>query len=269
MKLSVDRLAFGYPSKPVGMEACFSLGAGEVLCLLGPNGSGKTTLFKTLLGLLPPQAGAVYLDDEDIKGWSRRRLAQAIGYVPQAHTAYFPFSVLETVLMGRTAHLRLFGTPSRHDVAIADRALATLNIAHLRDAIYTRISGGERQLTLIARALAQEPRILVMDEPTASLDFGNQMLVLDQVRGLAERGIGVVLSTHDPDHAFLCAQRVALLHKGKLIRLGAPPEVITAESLRLIYGVDVEVVALPGARKTAHVCVPRLSPSGQGRDGGG
>lgn len=260
MRLSADRLAFGYPSKPVGKEASFSLDPGEVLCLLGPNGSGKTTLFKTLLGLLPAQAGAVYLDDQDIKGWSRRRLARAVGYVPQAHTAYFPFSVLETVLMGRTAHLRLFATPSPHDVAIADQALATLNIAHLREAIYTRISGGERQLALIARALAQEPRILIMDEPTASLDFGNQMLVLDQVRRLAERGIGIILSTHDPDHAFLCARRVAMLHQGRVIRLGAPPEVITAESLRLIYGVDVEVVTLPTAPKAAHVCVPRLSP---------
>ncbi len=263
MKLSVDGLAFGYPAKPVGKDASFSLGAGEVLCLLGPNGSGKTTLFKTLLGLLPAQAGAVYLDDQDIRGWSRRRLARAVGYVPQAHTAYFPFSVLETVLMGRTAHLGLFATPSPHDIAIADQALATLNIAHLREAIYTRISGGERQLTLIARALAQEPRILIMDEPTASLDFGNQMLVLDQVRRLAERGIGIILSTHDPDHAFLCARRVAMLHQGKVISLGAPAEVITAESLRLIYGVEVDVVTLPAAARVAHVCVPKLTAPAQ------
>lgn len=256
MRLRVDQLAFGYPGKPVGADASFALGPGEVLCLLGANGSGKTTLFKTILGLLRPQGGAVYLDQEDIGRWPRRRLAQALGYVPQAHAAYFPFSVLETVLMGRTAHMPLFAIPSRRDVAIAEQALATLNIGHLRDAVYTRISGGERQLTLIARALAQEPRILVMDEPTASLDFGNQMLVLDQVQRLAERGIGIILSTHDPDHAFLCAQRVAMLHEGRLIRLGAPPEVITAESLKELYGVDVSVVALAGGQRPMHVCVP-------------
>ncbi len=256
MRLKIDGLGFGYPSKPVGADASFTLEPGEVLCLLGPNGSGKTTLFKTILGLLRPQSGAVYLDEDDISHWGRRRLARAMGYVPQAHTAYFPFSVLETVLMGRTAHMRLFGTPSRRDVGIAEQALATLNLAHLRDAIYTRISGGERQLALIARALAQEPRILVMDEPTASLDFGNQMLVLDQVRRLAERGIGIILSSHDPDHAFLCAQRVAMLHRGRLIRLGAPPEVITSETLKLLYGVDVSVVALPGGPRPVHVCVP-------------
>jgi iron complex transport system ATP-binding protein len=258
MILTVDRLAFGYPGHPVGQDASFELSPGEVFCLLGANGSGKTTLFKTVLGLLPAQGGIVFLNGQDITRWSRRRLAQAMGYVPQAHLAYFPFSVLETVLMGRTARMRLFATPSRADVAAAEHALQTLNIAHLRDAIYTRISGGERQLTLIARALAQEPQMLVMDEPTASLDFGNQMLVIEQIRMLAARGMGIILSTHDPDHAFLCAQRVAMLQDGKFVRLGAPADVITAESLKLLYGVDVSVIALSGRAQPVHVCVPNL-----------
>ena len=263
MKLRVDELAFGYPNRTIGHAASFQVAAGEVLCLLGPNGSGKTTLFKTVLRLLPPHGGAISIDSEDTRHWSRRRMAQVMGYVPQAHAAYFPFSVLETVLMGRTAHVGLFATPSDHDVAVAERALETLNITHLRDAIYTRISGGERQLTLIARALAQEPQMLVMDEPTASLDFGNQTLVLEQIKTLAANGIGVVLSTHDPDHAFLCADRVALLHGGQLIHLGPPDEVITPQTLKLLYGVDVEVVQLPhvaGARQ-ARVCVPSLRPT--------
>lgn len=262
MRLAVESLAFGYPAKPVGRDASFSLERGEVLCLLGPNGSGKTTLFKTMLGLLRPQGGAVRLDGESIVGWPRRRVARIMGYVPQAHTAYFPFSVLETVLMGRTAHIGLFATPSKRDVAIAEGMLETLNISHLRDAIYTRISGGERQLTLIARALAQEPDILVMDEPTASLDFGNQMLVLDQIKRLADTGISIILSTHDPDHAFLCANRVAMLHDGKLVRLGVPDEVITPASLKLLYGIDVNVVELPGGTRyggrPVHVCVPAI-----------
>jgi len=272
MKLAVENLAFGYPGKPVGRDASFMLAAGEILCLLGPNGSGKTTLFKTLLGLLAPQAGRICLDGEDIRAWRRRRIAQSVGYVPQAHTAYFPFTVIEAVAMGRTPHLGLFATASDADIAVAERALATLNIAHLRDAIYTRISGGERQLVLIARALAQEPRMLVMDEPTASLDFGNQMLVLDHIRKLAARGIGVVLSTHDPDAAFACADRVALLHQGRLIRIGPPYEAITAETLKLLYGVDVDVVELPprmaDPSRRVYVCVPNHphpSPSPGGR----
>ncbi|MFQ6023095.1 MAG: ABC transporter ATP-binding protein [Acidiferrobacterales bacterium] len=260
MRLAVEKLAFGYPSRPVGRDTSFSLDPGEVLCLLGPNGSGKTTLFKTILGLLPPQDGTVRLNGESIVDWSHRRLAQVMGYVPQAHIAYFPFSVLETVLMGRTAHIGLFASPSNADVAVAEKMLDNLNISHLRNDIYTRISGGERQLTLIARALAQEPQILVMDEPTASLDFGNQMLVLEHIKRLASKGIGIILSTHDPDHAFLCASRVAMLHDGELIHVGVPDEVITPESLKRLYGVDVNVVALPGhtddGRRPVRVCVP-------------
>ena len=262
MRLAVQGLGFGYPSKAVGRNASFALEAGEVLCLLGPNGSGKTTLFKTILGLLPPQGGTVSLAEQDIASWSHRQIAQVMGYVPQAHVAYFPFTGIETVLMGRTAHMNLFASPSRHDLAVAEQALATLGISHPRDVIYTRTSGGERQLALIARALAQEPRILVMDEPTASLDFGNQMLVLDQIRTLAKTGIGIILSTHDPDHAFLCANRVAMLHEGTLVRLGSPDETITSESLKLLYGIDVNVIEVSSHAGSSggavHVCVPTL-----------
>lgn len=260
MKLTVEDIAFGYPGKCVGQGASFGLEPGEVLCLLGPNGSGKTTLFKTILRLLPPLAGAVRVDGEEIKHWPYRRLARLMGYVPQAHTAYFPFSVLDTVLMGRTAHVGMFATPSRRDIAVAERMLDLLRIGHLRDKVYTRISGGERQLALIARALAQESKILVMDEPTASLDFGNQMSVLDHIHALSEQGIGIVFSTHDPDHAFLCAHRVALLHDGELVHLGPPAETITSERMKRLYGVDIDVVELPGRNgplgRPIRVCVP-------------
>ena len=142
--------------------------------------------------------------------------------------------------MGRTAHLAAFAGPSRRDRELAEEALARLGLSRLADAIYTRISGGERQLTLIARALAQAAPLLVMDEPTASLDFGNQVRVLDQVMSLARSGIGVLLSTHDPDQAFQCADRVALL-RGRAIAQGSPGQVLTRERLRELYGVDVEV----------------------------
>ncbi|HKA63771.1 MAG TPA: ABC transporter ATP-binding protein [Methylomirabilota bacterium] len=259
MRLEVADLAFGYPGKEVGRDVTFDLTGGEVVCLLGPNGGGKTTLFKTILRLLAPRHGRVAVDGQSIAGWARDRLARVFGYVPQAQLGIFPFTVTEIVLMGRTAHIGPFATPSRADRAIAEEMLATLDIGHLAERPYTEISGGERQLTLIARALAQQPAILVMDEPTASLDFGNQVRVLGQIERLADRGIAIMLSTHDPDHAFLCAHRVALLHHGRLARLGRPDEVITAESLREVYGVQVAITPVARADgRTARVCVPAL-----------
>ena len=260
MRLTVEDLAFGYPGKTVGEGVTFAVDPGEILCLLGPNGGGKTTLFKTVLHLLPPRAGVVRVGGESTAGWTRPRLARTFGYVPQAQLAGFPFTVLEVVLMGRTAHVGPFAVPSRRDRAAAAEALALLGIGHLADRVFTEISGGERQLTLVARALAQEPQVLVMDEPTASLDFGNQVRVLMQVESLARRGIAVIFSSHDPDQAFLCAHRVALLSGGRLLALGAPGDVITSERLGAIYGVTVEIAQIdrPGGGRT-RVCVPSLA----------
>jgi iron complex transport system ATP-binding protein len=241
VRLEAHELGFGYRGHPVGRNVSVALAAGEVMCLLGPNGGGKTTLFRTLLGLLPVQGGRVTIDGANLRDLPRREVAKRIAYVPQAHTGYFPFSVRDVVLMGRTAHLAAFAGPSRRDRGLADEALDRLGLGRLADAIYTRISGGERQLTLIARALAQAAPLLVMDEPTASLDFGNQVRVLDQVTALARAGIGVLLSTHDPDQAFQCADRVAMLRDGSLIAQGTPVEVLTRERLRALYGVEVEV----------------------------
>ncbi len=257
MKLAAKNLAFGYRDRRVGSDVTLELAAGEVLCLLGPNGSGKTTLFKTLLGLLPPQAGTVLIDGRDARNVARDAIARQISYVPQAHGAFFPYSVSETVLMGRTAHLGLFSTPSAGDHTATAAAIERMGITHLADAIYTQISGGERQLALIARALAQEARVVIMDEPTANLDFGNQVRVLERIRALAGEGIGVLLSTHDPDHAFLCADRVAMLHQGQLVACGSADEVMTAENLQQIYGVAVAVAAVPlRSGDTRKVCLP-------------
>src|SRR4030095_16607639 len=175
MRLELADLAFGYPGKEVGRDVTFDLTGGEVLCLLGPNGGGKTTLFKTILRLLSPLPGRVAVDGQPIAGWARDRLARVFGYVPQAQLGIFPFTVAEIVLMGRTAHIGPFATPSRADRAIAEEMLVSLGIGHLAPRPYTEISGGERQLTLIARALAQQPAILVMDEPNASRRFGHHL----------------------------------------------------------------------------------------------
>jgi iron complex transport system ATP-binding protein len=260
MKLEARNLDFGYRGRRVGSDVSLSLEAGEVLCLLGPNGSGKTTLFRTLLGLLPAQGGSVVMEGADLGSRTRDEVARRVSYVPQAHAAFFPFTVREVVLMGRTAHLGVFSSPSRRDREVAQSALERMRLAALADSIYTRISGGERQLTLIARALAQEAGIVVMDEPTANLDFGNQVRVLEHIQALARSGIGVLLSTHDPDQAFLCATRVAMLHEGRLARYGKPDEVITAESLKQIYGVDVTVARIAAWEgRERRVCLPKVA----------
>jgi iron complex transport system ATP-binding protein len=251
--LAAHSLGFGYGTKAVGRGVDLEVRPSEVLCLLGPNGSGKTTLFKTMLGLLPPQAGEVRLDGIPVADLARPDIARRVAYVPQAHAAHFPFTVADMVVMGRTAHLGLFASPSQEDGRKALAALATLGIAELAEAEYTRISGGQRQLALIARALAQDAPAIVMDEPTASLDFGNQVVVLSEVRRLAERGLAIVLSTHDPDHAFSIGHRVALLDGGRLIAQGAPQEVLTPERLRAVYGVSVVVERLSRGQT---VCAP-------------
>ncbi|TGV07972.1 ABC transporter ATP-binding protein [Alcaligenaceae bacterium 429] len=214
----------------------------EVLCLLGPNGSGKSTLFKTLLGLLPPLAGQVSVMGKPLCTWTRQALAKHIAYVPQAHAAVFAFSVLEVVLMGRTASLGLFASPSVQDKQLACQCLEQVGMLHLLDRPYTQISGGERQLVLIARALAQQPALLVMDEPTASLDFGNQLRVLSHIQALQQQGMGVLLCTHQPEHALQIADRIALFKHGRLLAVGAPEQTMTAAHLATLYDLDESTV---------------------------
>lgn len=254
-------LAIGYPGRAVGRDIDLAVAAGEVLCLLGPNGSGKTTLFRTLLGLLPAQGGTVRLGGDPLDRMPRPEIGRRAAYVPQSHAPVFPFSAHEVVLMGRTARLGLFAQPGAADRQAADDALAAVGLAERAGSPYTDLSGGQRQLVLIARALAQAAPLLVMDEPTASLDFGNQALVLTEIRRLADRGLGIVLSTHDPDHAFAVGDRVALLQDGRIRGLGAPPEVLTDAALSAVYGVPVSVETLASGRR---VCVPALAEPGTG-----
>jgi iron complex transport system ATP-binding protein len=251
--LKAENLSFGFARRVVGADVSFTLTPGEALAVLGPNGSGKTTLFRTLLGLLPAKAGTCLIDERPLCGYSMAELARKVAYVPQAHTSHFAFMVSDVVLMGRTAHLGLFASPGEHDRAVAQRTLETLRIAHLADRLYTEISGGERQMALIARALATEAKILVMDEPAANLDFGNQTLILEEILRLKRSGHGVLFSTHNPDHAFICADRALLLHQGRVLAHGAPQDIVTPENLKTLYGVEVCVSGVADTAKVLRV----------------
>lgn len=258
--LATFDLAFGYRGSPIGSGVTLAVAGGEVLCLLGPNGCGKTTLFKTMLGLIPSQGGRLTFDGRDISTFTRSEFARCVAYVPQANAAYFPFAVIDIVLMGRASHVATFATPSPGDRKAALDALEMLGISELATRPYTQISGGERQMVLIARALAQQAKLIVMDEPTASLDFGNQAKVLAHVTAMARSGIAVVLSTHDPGHAFACGDRVALMKKGRILAAGSPVDVMTPASLADLYGVEVAIDFLAPAGR--HVCAPILGAPG-------
>ncbi|MFV0252189.1 MAG: ABC transporter ATP-binding protein [Beutenbergiaceae bacterium] len=235
--------ACGYGKKQVLHDVQFAVDSGEVMCILGANGAGKTTLFKSILGLLPMQAGALRINGEDIGQWPRARVAQSIGYVPQSSNPPFSYTVMDVVLMGRTAYLKSYQSPREADEEIAVAVIERLGITRLMGRRYLELSGGEKQLVLIARALTQQPEILVMDEPTTGLDFGNQQLVLEQVHLLAHEGLAVVMSSHFPDHAFLYGDQALMLRDGTVYALGSPREVITETSMDELYEVQTKIIA--------------------------
>jgi iron complex transport system ATP-binding protein len=219
---------------------------------------GKTTLFKSILGFLPLKKGEVLIDGKSFKKFSRSELARMISYVPQAHETQFAFTVLETVLMGRSVYFGTFGSPKKEDKAAAEKALEDLGISFLSDRKYSQLSGGERQMVLIARALAQSPNFIMMDEPTSNLDYGNQVRVLQCVKKLAEQGIGIIMTTHSPDHVFQCGGKVAFLQRNNLYLYGVPEQILTRENLSKGYGVSVYITQNIIEDREISSCIPVL-----------
>ncbi len=253
--LEARDLHYAYPGSiggsrgaPVLRGVSLSLHAGQVVALLGANGSGKSTLLRLMLGLLVPNGGTVCLDGRRLTHFSRRAAARRIAYVPQSHTVPFPYQVRDLVTLGRIPRTGLFRNLSLIDRAAVDAALQRLGIGHLANRPFTELSGGERQLCLIARALVQEAQIILMDEPVTGLDFGNQWRLLDLIRELAAEGRILVTSTHYPDHALNAADRVVLLHGGRLLADGLPETVVTPATIRTLYGIEVSIHRLPGGR---------------------
>ncbi len=240
--LSAQNLRIGYAGRSLASHISFTLQVGEVIAILGPNGSGKTTLFRTLLGLVPALQGEIRLDERAIAELTPSAIARMVAYVPQVPASFANFSVIEVVQMARAPHLAWYASPGAKDRAIAENALAELNIGDFADREFTELSGGERQLTMIARALASEAKILLMDEPTASLDFGNQFLLLDEIAKLKARGVAVIFTTHHPDHALRIADRTLTIARDGQVQIGVTSTVLNAASLTALYGIDIDLI---------------------------
>lgn len=255
MMLDIKNAEFSYDKKRnIFEDVNFSIQKSDVMCILGPNGSGKTTLLKCLTNILKLTNGEVTIDSRDVQSLSRKELSTKIGYLPQVHAALFPFSVLEVAVMGRAPHLSMTSTPTETDYEFAKTNLDLLGISHLANRPYTKISGGQRQLALIAMVLTQQPEILLLDEPTSHLDFGNQVRLLELIDKLSTTGLAVVFTSHFPDHAFHLSCKVALMNNKQFIDVGNCDEALTQENLKEIYGIDVSIVYLESAN--SKVCVP-------------
>jgi len=255
MRIDVNNLSCGYNNKSVIRDIDFTIGRKELWCVLGANGAGKTTFFKTLLNLIKPVSGMIFFDGIPMNKWNRKELARQIAYVPQHHVPPFPFLVEDIVLMGRNPYQKGMGKMNAQDREAVDQALSILGIEYLRGAVYTKISGGERQLVLLARAIAQDTPVLVLDEPVSNLDFGNQARVMTHICNLINKtNRTIIMTTHFPDHGFLENANVLLLHKTGLHSIGKGSTVITENAVQALYDIDNKIVTIEPCGKT--ICVP-------------
>jgi len=242
MKLNINGVTFYYDSVKALNDITFEVSEGDVLGVIGPNGSGKTTLLRCINLALRPKVGTVFIDGENILELDRKDIAKNIGVVPQNSTIHFPFTVFDIVLMGRTPHLGRLDRETSKDIEIAKNAMKITNTQHLADRLIDEVSGGEKQRVIIARALTQEPKILLLDEPTLHLDINHQLEVLELVKKLArENKLIVVLVSHDLNLANRYCDRLMLLNSGKIYSSGEPQDVVTHDNIKEVYNIDVEI----------------------------
>lgn len=261
MLLEVKNLSCGYKNQKIVENISFTLSKGEILCLFGPNGVGKTTFFKTLMGFLKSLNGEILIKQQGLEQMDREMVAKYMAYVPQAHQMAFEFKVIDVVVLGRIAHMGKRKNPSTLDYMKAWEALERLQMTHLGEKLYTQISGGERQMVLIARALTQDTPILIMDEPTSNLDFGNQIKVMEQINRLKEQEYAVIMTTHSPDQVLLCGDKVMIFHGGNLLRIGTPKDIMTPQLIKEIYDVEVTVND-KGKEGFTNLCKPVVPANG-------
>lgn len=252
MILNVKDLCFAYGSNQVLKNISFDMKKGEILCLMGPNGSGKSTLIDNIMGIHKPQSGEILINQKPITSYKRNELAQNIAYLPQNHSITFPYTVKEVVMMGRTAYSSLLGEPDKEDETICENAMKTVGIYKFAERAYTELSGGELRLVLLARALCQDAPVIMMDEPTAHLDYKNEMFFLETVSRLCkDNQISILIATHLPEHAFYfqsqnVATKAMFLKNGNCIAYGTPDEIITEERLSEVYEVYTKIVEHDG-----------------------
>jgi len=252
--IDAKNISFSYGNKQILTNIDFQLYQGDVLSLVGQNGCGKTTLLKILLGIFKSN-GEIKILSKNINEYKNKELAKLISYVPQTHQIPFDYTVFDVVLMGRLAHIRLFSNYSLKDKEIALKALEKVGIGHLKDNIYSKISGGERQLAFIARALTQESKIIFMDEPVTGLDYGNQLKLLKFLKELSNEGYTFVKTTHYPDHALYASNKVMMLKNGQILDVGNINEKLTSTNIKKLYDVDVEIISKENGYK---FCIPSI-----------
>lgn len=255
MIYDVKDLSFAYPGQEKLLErVSFTLAEGETVTLLGRNGAGKSTLMSCLLGELKPKGGSIYLNDTPLSSLTGRQIAKSVGFVPQTENSIFDYTVLDYVMMGCACDLGLFARPGRKEEEAAQEALEELGIAHLADRPFTQLSGGEQQQCTIARAIVRHPGAVLLDESASHLDVANRIRLLRMIKGLSDKGYGVMFTTHDPDHALVLGGSALLFEGNGTVSFGSVDEIVTEERLRDIYGGELKITYLEEAGRKVCVC---------------
>jgi iron complex transport system ATP-binding protein len=261
--LKIENASFHYGKNNIFQNISFERAGGGIFCLFGPNGCGKSTLIECVLGHLKLSGGSILLNNQSISTYRPAELAKSISYVPQSHVKNFPYTVMDIVLMGRAAYTGTFSAPSKEDISIAEAAIESLGLTAIKSKPYTQLSGGQTQLVMLARALAQETSIILMDEPTAHLDFRHELIILETiVRLIKEKNISVVMATHFPNHAFYFENsgintKVALMNNKRLEEIGSPAEVLTEENMLNTFKIHAKLMtAQMGNEKLVRGLIP-------------
>jgi len=254
--LSVKDLSFAYGQRTVLHNVNFDANSGDFVAVVGPNGVGKSTMFRCILGFLRGYQGQILVDGVDAKSMTRKEFAKCVAYIPQSSEQVFNYTVLELVMMGMAIRLPMFATPGKAEEEQAMEALDQLGIAHLAHQGCSEISGGEYQLVLLARALVQKSKILVMDEPTANLDYGNQYRVMDRIAGLTRNDFIILMSAHDPNQVLLHANRALVIKGGTVFADGAPGEVLDSATMSDLYNIEVHRHTIDDNGRMVEICVP-------------
>lgn len=257
MNIDIERLSFSYKEgKEVLSETSFSLSNADMTVLLGRNGAGKSTLFKIFLKMLSPKEGRIAIDGKELSSFGSRELSRVFSYIPQSSYMEFPYTVMDTLLMAKASTLSLFSAPKKENEDEAVEILKSFGIGHLAFRIMDNLSGGEKQLVLIARALLQNSAFIILDEPTSNLDYGNQLMVLEKLKELNRNGVGIIYSTHNPELALTYSSKILTLNRGKIATYSSPDKLVEESKLEELYGRKLYIRKVFTGENERYVCAP-------------